>query len=156
MRPSWDDVWARMAEDIAQRSRCVRSAVGCVVVTGENAVVAVGYNGPPAKCISDELGPESTCLDWCPRARTGGGPAFYDDCVSSHAEMNALVRGARSDFEGGTIYVTRVPCFTCAKVIANSGIVRAVFPIAPEDAEREPDRSIDMLARCGIEVVLRG
>lgn len=156
MRPDWDHVWSRMAHIIAERSRCVRSAVGCIVVTQSNAVVAVGYNGPPAKFISDENCGTTTCDGWCPRATTGGGPAFYDDCVSSHAEMNALVRGARADFEGGTMYVTRAPCFTCAKVIANSGIARVVCRIAPEDAEREPERSIKMLAECGVTVIVYG
>ena len=92
------------------------------------------------------------CDAWCPRVQTGGGAAFYDDCVSTHAEMNALVRGARADFEDGVMYVTRVPCFTCAKVIANSGVKRVVMQIAPEDEEREPWRSIQMLLSCGVEV----
>lgn len=155
MRPTWDDTWMRVARDIARRSRCVRSAVGCVVIRQGNIVVSVGYNGPPAKLISDEIEADSGCDNWCPRVRTGGGPAFYDDCVSSHAETNALVRGDRTMFEGGTLYVTRVPCFTCAKVVANSGIARVVFPITDDDAEREPERSIKMLRDCGLDVVIR-
>lgn len=152
MRPSWDTVWLRMAHIIAERSRCVRSAVGCVIADSSNAVVSVGYNGPPANHYESNLQPGSKCDHWCQRAKTGGSAAFYDDCVSSHAEMNALVRGF--DFTGCTMYVTRVPCFTCSKVIANSGVIRVVFPIAPEDREREPERSIRMLHDCGIDVVI--
>jgi deoxycytidylate deaminase len=55
---------------------------------------------------------------------------------------------------GGTIYVTRVPCFMCAKMIANSGIARAVFPITEDDADRRPDNSITILKDSGVEVTL--
>jgi deoxycytidylate deaminase len=61
--------------------------------------------------------------------------------------------GDRSKYEGGTLYCTRVPCFTCAKIIANSGITRVVLRVAPEDIDREPDRSIAMLEDSGLLVV---
>src|SRR5438046_2776076 len=103
-----------LAEVIAQRSRCVRSRVGCVIITPRNTVCAAGYNGPPAKWIYAD---ESMCDAWCPRVVTGGSAAYYDDCVASHAEMNCLVRANPGDYEDGTLYVTRVPCYTCAKTI---------------------------------------
>lgn len=148
------------ARAIAGRSRCVRSAVGCVIVTPANAVVAVGYNGPPANypvssvrvIDTDGAWVTSMCNEWCPRVQTGGAPASYDDCVSSHAEMNALVRGARADFEGGKMYVTRVPCFTCAKVIANSGIAVVTYSPSIEDHDRQPERSLKMLTDSKVQV----
>jgi len=153
IRYTWDEVWMTMAHTIGQRSHCSRSQCGCVVVTPKNAVVAVGYNGPPAGWYYEQ---DERCDVWCPRARTGGAAAYYDDCVASHAEMNALIRGSRARFEGGTLYVTRMPCFTCAKSIANSGIARVVYRHNAEDADREPERSKEMLETSGLEVITYG
>lgn len=147
VRPDWPDIWMEMARLVARRSLCVRAQCGCVIVTANNQVVATGYNGPPKNFEHGGL----PCTEWCDRPRTGGGPAGYDDCVTSHAEMNALVTGDRTRYEGGTMYCTRVPCFTCAKVIANSGI-KWVYYLTdrPEDMDREPDKSITFLRRCGV------
>ena len=149
LRWKWDAVWMGVADIIAKRSRCVRSQVGAVIVSKTNQVCATSYNGPPAGL---EVG-EDDCSHWCPRALGEGGPAYYDDCHASHAEVNGLIMGDRSKYEGGTLYCTRVPCYTCAKIIANSGVSRVVLRVASEDAEREPDRSIAMLQDSGLEVI---
>jgi len=150
MRPTWDEIWMEVAFVIGQRSKCVRSHVGCVIVSSTNEVCAVAYNGPPAGL---KLTESQMCSDWCPRAQTGGSAAYYDDCHSSHAEANALVRGDAHEYKGGTLYCSRTPCFTCAKIIANSGISRVVLTVALEDAQREPERSIAMLEDSGLVVV---
>lgn len=46
----------------------------------------------------------------------------YDDCVAIHAEANALLSSDRSLRLGGMMYVTGAVCYSCAKLIANSGI----------------------------------
>src|SRR5262245_48639918 len=114
-----------MADIVARRSRCVRSQVGCIIVTPDNRVAAASYNGPPAA-----MKVRGMCDHWCPRGRSGDAPASdYDNCVSSHAEMNAIARADRSAYLGGVMYTTRVPCWDCAKVIANSGVHRVVCRI---------------------------
>lgn len=148
IRRTWDSIWMEVATTIAKRARCVRSQVGAVVIDTSNRIGAVGYNGPPAGL--KVMGP---CDEWCPRVRTGGAPAFYDDCYTSHAEMNCLLQANSRDIAGGTLYVTRVPCFTCAKVIANSGVARVVFRYMPEDVDRDPQRSLDMLRQSGLRVM---
>lgn len=54
----------------------------------------------------------------------------YENCISNHAEVNALLHADRSKVEGGTLYVTDEPCIGCCKVIANSGIEWIVYPAA--------------------------
>lgn len=78
----------------------------------------------------------------------------YTNCVSIHAELNALLFADRRDYENGTIYVTRACCWDCGKVIANSGLNRAVMRVIPEDEHREPDKTIAFLRDCGLEVVV--
>lgn len=60
----------------------------------------------------------------------------------------------RRDREGGTIYVTEVPCWDCAKLVANSGLA-AVKILTDENQEhRDPQRSIAWLRQCGLVVTV--
>jgi len=54
---------------------------------------------------------------------------------------------------GGTLYVTTVPCFFCAKMIANSGIARVVFGDDARGRLRETPLTFEMFSQCGLEVV---
>ena len=137
-----------MADVIAQRSLCSRRKAGIILVSVENRVAGLGYNGPPAGYpVPGEL----ECSSWCMRALTGGSLS-YDDCPSAHAEANALSHSDRRDREKGTAYVTSCPCFTCAKNLANSGLARVVCRVTAEDKDREPHRSIDLMRTSGLIV----
>jgi dCMP deaminase len=151
MRPSWDDTWMAMAREFASRSLCVRSRVAAVIVTSDNRVASVGYNGPP-----QGLGLTEPCTAWCPRGNDtepGTGRQFGLSCLTVHAEINALMRADWRDMQGGTIYGTRTPCEDCAKVIANSGLARAVFHIAQEDSRYAIDAIHAFLDSAGLTVV---
>lgn len=139
MRPSWDQTWLEVAFIMSRRSLCTRSQAGCVIVDNQNRVVGTGYNGPPRG-----MAVSGPCTGWCERAKTGGSLS-YDDCVASHAEANALMSSDRRHREGGTAYVTRVPCFMCAKMLANSGVARVVMiSDDPADVDRLPERTLDL------------
>lgn len=141
-RLSWDQCWMGVADIIGQRSRCVRAKVGTVVVDPFNRVVATGYAGPPANMPLDG----EMCDSWCLRSRLtpiSGGE--YTDCVASHSEMNALMFCDKRDAAGGTLYCNGVICFTCAKVIANSGVERVVMRINETDHHRLPERTVQFL-----------
>lgn len=146
-----------VADAVASRSRCTRAGVGAVVVSGTNRIVATGYNGPPAAFLDvghRELLYSETCERFCNRSYNGPTPATltsYEDCPSIHAEANALLFCDRKEREGGTIYVTGTICFTCAKLVANSGIRRVVARWGEE--HRNPDRSKGFLEQCGLVVV---
>jgi Deoxycytidylate deaminase len=154
-RPSWDETWLTVAHAVARRSLCVRDRVGAIIVTERNRVVATGYNNPAAGFPHGDL----TCDRWCKRATSAqlSLDRDYADCVSLHAEANALSVCERNVRERGTIYVTSEVCWSCAKLIANSGLARVVINTTRENAHRNAERSYDHLADCGIEVsVLRG
>jgi len=145
-RPSWDATWLAVAQIIAYRSRCDRAQVGAVIVTGDNRVAAISYNGPPR---GQRL--TGTCIAWCPRSR-GDVTASYDACATVHAEANALLRADFTDIRGGTIYVSSACCRGCAKLIANSGITRVVHVVGPNDAHRDPTTVETYLRTCGLTV----
>jgi dCMP deaminase len=50
-------------------------------------------------------------------------------CIrTTHAEQNAIANSARKGtaVEGATLYCHMTPCYTCAKILINSGIRRIV------------------------------
>lgn len=67
------------------------------------------------------------CVDGgCNRLLQGSAPGSdYDNCISIHAEANALLY-SYADREGGTLFVNGPPCFGCMKQIVNSGISQVV------------------------------
>lgn len=57
---------------------------------------------------------------------TLAGNIRVGNCIAIHAEANAILYSSPEQREGATIYITGVPCFGCAKFIANSGIQEVV------------------------------
>jgi len=150
-RPDWDTTWLSVAHRIGLRSRCDARQIGAVIASADNGYIVVGYNGPPA---SLPVPTGTTCQAWCPRlAEDAERGLSYENCVSVHAETNAIAKADRTRIEGGTLYVTSAICWDCGKVVANSGISRIVCRVdEAKDAHRDPQRTIAFLRECGIEV----
>jgi len=125
----------QIAAAMAHRSRCTKRRVGATIVTRDNRVASVSYNGPAAR----EPNVEGPCTLWCPRAANGGTTADYGSCKTIHAESNGLLRANWTDIQGGTIYVTSAMCINCAKLVANSGLARVVHQVLIDDAHRDPE-----------------
>lgn len=142
-----------MAQDIAQRSLCERAKVGAII-TGPDGlhIVGEGYNGPPAGYRHGA----QPCNIWCKRATAPSLAPDYSDCVTLHAEANALMKSDYTARLGGTIYITSHPCWGCAKLIANSGLARVVVQSDASHVHRNPLASYNFLLECGLEVSLPG
>ncbi len=132
------DEWAlELAKLCAQRSTCLRRAVGCVLVNARGHVLATGYNGVASgmphcnRWVNDGIaamfdGPVQ--VDYphaCPGARSPSGTNL-DGCQAIHAEQNALLQ-CRDPFQIDTCYVTVSPCITCTKLLMNTSCRRIVF-----------------------------
>jgi dCMP deaminase len=147
-RPSWDEYFREIADKVATRSTCLRRSVGAVIVR-DRRILTTGYNGPPR-------GLEHCDVVGCLRQELGiASGERLDICRALHAEQNAIIQAALHGVstEGATIYVTHQPCFTCAKMIVNAGIVRVVC------ASEYPDelaRGILQEARIPLEVISTG
>lgn len=148
-RPNWDETWMAVATSMSERSKCVNRQVGCVIVTPENRPMAVGYNGPPADFKTN---PGDSCNGFCERGATKERGTTYSNCVSVHAEANALLFADRRDYAGGTMYVTNPCCWDCAKLVANSGIKTLVVKQSERDAHYDNDTSLNFIRSCGITV----
>ncbi len=124
-RPDWPEYFLGIAHAVAERTDCRRAKCGAVLVDVEHRIVGSGYPGT--------LPHRPGCLAGaCPRGLkdyTEIPPlSAYDDCISNHAEADAILNSDRHLYRGGTIYVTREPCFWCKKLIQAAGIARAVYP----------------------------
>lgn len=164
MRRSWDETWMSVAVTIGRRSLCSRDQVGAVIVSATNRLIDTGYNGPPTGFTR---GPQLTitgnrdCSAWCERAIRSSSMSTrqratlerdYSDCPTLHAEANALMFSDRRLREGGTIYVSSGTCSGCAKLVANSGLQRAVYRDTAWADHRDSERWYGFLRDCGVLV----
>lgn len=145
-RPTWDAVWMRMSDILAQRSRCDRAKVGCILVDEKKNILAATYNGPPP---GYEV--EGTCRSWCPRAMGIGEVSNdYSNCPSSHAEINAVARMRPAD-GAITAYVNRMCCSSCAKALAAAGVSRVVCLVTDIDGHLNGEKTEEFLIQCGVQ-----
>ena len=111
-----DEYFLQIAKLVAERSTCRRRRVGCGLVDSKNHIVATGYNGVPSGFTH--------CLDApCEGADSPSGTDL-DKCLAVHAEVNAFLQLTSEDKL--TAYLSTTPCFTCAKMLCNSSVVRIV------------------------------
>ena len=144
MRPSFDEIFMKMALIAKERSTCLSRKTGAALVK-DNKVLAIGYNGSPA-------GTEH-CTDKgvCRRKEAGLKPGEYKDelCRAVHAEENVLLQAAKFGVstQDATIYSVYFPCTMCAKSIINAGIKEVVF------AEDYPnDLAKQLFGEAGVKV----
>ena len=143
-RTDWDHYFLNIARETASRSNCVRRQHGAVIVK-KRRISSTGYNGPPSGHAHCD---EGACPRAVSEAATGWG---HDNCIAIHAEANAILYSSPVEREGATIYITGVPCFGCAKLIANSGITEVVTHGETYD---DWDRVRSFLLDCEVRVRL--
>jgi dCMP deaminase len=128
-RPTWHEYFLSIAAAVATRADCTRRKAGAVLVKN-NRIVATGYNGSPAGdkgCLTDGACPRGHLAysDLPPSSSYDTGPGT---CIAVHAEANCLLYADRDRTEGGTLYVTGVPCPGCEKLLRASGVRMVVWP----------------------------
>ncbi|MFX1507463.1 MAG: cytidine/deoxycytidylate deaminase family protein [Promethearchaeota archaeon] len=113
-RTSWEHYFMKIAQQVATRSTCDRKHIGAVIVR-DKTILSTGYNGSIRRLAHcDEVG----------HMMENG------HCVRTvHAEANAIAQAAKNgvNVNQSEIYITDSPCWTCFKLLANSGIVKVVF-----------------------------
>jgi dCMP deaminase len=145
-KPSFDDIYMDLAENLAKRSHCVRAQVGAVL-TKDTRIVSLGYNGPPAGTHNcDEVWPG----EGCPKDSKGSCS------LALHAEQNAILYASKNNvtIEGATLYVTLSPCISCARVIFTTGIKKVYYLNSYADYKGlKSDEGVDFLVKFGVEVL---
>ena len=121
-RPSWDEYFIKLVEEVAKRATCDRGMSGCIIVR-DKRILCSGYVGsPPGFPHCDEVGHElKKVLDVDGTVR--------QHCVRTiHAEQNAICQAARYGIplEKTTLYCTMEPCRVCASLIISVGVKKVV------------------------------
>ena len=130
-RIAFEEIYMKLAFDLAKRSTCSRLQVGAVIVSADySRVHGIGYNGNAA-------GLPNRCDTSIPGT-----------CGCLHAEDNALLKTNGGPELAKIVFVTHQPCSYCAKRIVNKGGVEKVFFSNPY---RSKD-GVDILERTGIAV----
>jgi len=127
-RKDWDTYFMDIAYMVSTRSRCLRRRVGAVLVQGKK-LLGTAYNGAP-------MGVPDCSEAGCMIAEQY--EVEKERCIRTiHAEQNLLLFTDRIDREGSTVYVTDQPCWTCANMLANSGVTEIVYHRPyPKDADK--------------------
>lgn len=141
-RPSWDEYFMTLANQVASRTTCMRRGVGAVIVK-DRRILATGYNGVPSGlrhcaetgCLRQELGIPSG--------------QRHEICRGLHAEQNAIIQAARYgiNIEGASIYINTQPCVVCAKMLINAGIKEIIYQNPYPD-----ELAMELLEESGIKM----
>jgi dCMP deaminase len=133
-RDSWDVYFMNIARQVASRSTCHRKHVGCVIVR-DRTILSTGYNGS---------------VRGMPHCDEVGHMMENGHCTrTNHAEANAVAQSAKHgvSLDKGEIYITASPCWTCFKLLANSGIRRIIYGEFYRD-----DRIFEAAENIGLEI----
>lgn len=111
-----DEYFMGLAFQVAQASKCLRAKYGSVLVSKDGRIISTGYNGKPRGSINDGV---------CYRQNLPDNASKPNCCL--HSESNCIMFSDPIEREGGTLYVSGIPCTDCALLIAQSGIARLVY-----------------------------
>lgn len=113
---SWDEYFMGVAKLSALRSKDPNTQVGACIVSNDNKILSMGYNGLPTGCSDDEF----------PWTREGD-PLENKYLYTAHSELNAILNYRGGSLEGAKMYVTLFPCNECAKAIIQAGLKTIVY-----------------------------
>jgi len=114
---NWDEYFMGVAQLAAKRSKDPSTQVGACIVSRDNKILSIGYNGFPIGCSDDDF----------PWEKTDTSPDHNKYLYSTHSELNAILNYRGGSLEGTKLYVTLFPCNECAKAIIQSGIRTLIY-----------------------------
>ena len=143
-RPSWDEYFLGIVDEVGKRGTCDRGRSGAVI-TKNNRILSTGYVGAPmglphcdeaGHLMNDVINEEGNKSRHCIR--------------TTHAEQNAIALAARHgvSIDGGTLYCKMAPCYVCAKMLINTGIKRVVCQKGYHGAKLTPG----ILRKAGVKL----
>lgn len=131
----WDEYFMGIALLSTERSKDPSTSVGACIVSEDNKILSVGYNGMPNGCSDDEY----------PWEREGSAldTKYFYVC---HAEMNAILNYTGTAMKGAKIYTTLFPCNECTKALIQKGISEIIYKsdkYADTDSVKAAKRMLD-------------
>ena len=112
---TWDEYFMAVAKLAGMRSKDPNTQVGACIVSKDNRILSMGYNGFQRGCSDDDF-------PWAREGETLNTKYVY----TVHSELNAILN-YKGDLEGAKLYVSLFPCNECAKAIIQSGIKTIIY-----------------------------
>ena len=138
---SWDEYFMGIATLSGMRSKDPNTQVGACIVSQDNKILSMGYNGLPRGCSDDEF-------PWDKEGETLN--TKYPFVV--HAELNAILNAKGKDLSGCRIYVALFPCNECAKAIIQSGISEVIY-LSDKYANTDSVKASKLMFKCaGVKI----
>ncbi|MCR4842059.1 MAG: dCMP deaminase family protein [Eubacterium sp.] len=128
---TWDEYFMAVAKIAGMRSKDPNSQVGSCIVSADNKILSIGYNGFPRGCSDDTF-------PWAREGEPLESKYFY----VVHSEMNAILNYTGESLEGARLYVSLFPCNECTKAIIQSGISTIIY-----DSDKYHDEPMTIASR---------
>lgn len=114
---NWDEYFMGIALLSAERSKDPNTSVGACIVSQDNKILSVGYNGMPRGCSDDEY----------PWERDADAELENKYLFVCHAELNAILNYTGTNMAQAKIYTTLFPCNECTKALIQAGISEVIY-----------------------------
>ncbi|BCN32325.1 deoxycytidylate deaminase [Anaeromicropila herbilytica] len=131
----WDEYFMGIALLSTERSKDPSTSVGACIVSQDNKILSVGYNGMPIGCSDDDF-------PW----NREGSPYDTKYFYVCHAEMNAILNYTGTAMHDAKIYTTLFPCNECTKALIQKGIKEIIYmcdKYSETDSVRASKRMLD-------------
>ena len=138
---SWDEYFMGVAKLSGMRSKDPNTQVGCCIVSQDNKILSMGYNGFPIGCSDEEF----------PWVREGEDPLETKYIYTVHSELNAILNYRGGSLEGAKLYVSLFPCNECAKAIIQSGIKEVIYDSNKYEGTASVVASMRMFQAAGVK-----
>lgn len=136
---SWVKGFMDMAALVATWSKDTTKVGAVAIDPNSKHVLQTGFNGLP-RGVRD--------LD-----ERMERPAKY--LWTAHAEENLVAHAARMQLEGSTVFVTHMPCNSCARMLINAGVKKVVVGDGKTSMPQEQfDAAATMFEESGVTLEL--
>lgn len=137
---TWDEYFMGVAKLSGLRSKDPNTQVGCCIVSPDNKILSMGYNGFPVGCSDNDF----------PWLRDGDDPLSTKYVYVVHSELNAILNYRGGSLEGAKLYVSLFPCNECAKAIIQSGIKEVIYASNKYETSASTIASMRMFNAAGV------
>jgi dCMP deaminase len=137
----WHSMFMGVALLAAGRSKDERKRNGACIVSADNKILGVGYNGLPRGCSDTD-------------------PAYWNDDDSDpyrsrhsyivHAEVNSILNCVVLPLTGSSIYTTQFPCPRCTQSIIQVGIKNVIYLEQKAHHSRANEAALKMMGDSGV------
>ena len=114
---TWDEYFMGVAYMSGFRSKDPSTQVGACIVSEDNKILSIGYNGFPRGCSDEQF----------PWSRDDDDPLKTKYIYVTHSELNAILNFRGGTLQGSRLYVSLFPCNECAKAIIQAGIRKVIY-----------------------------